>query len=714
MSKDTKRMILAMTVALAFMFGWQYFLRWKYADYYKWKEEEARRLATQPAGGTQAPAPSTTTPSTGATQPTAITTQPGNVTTAPAAPGGWRARGADVPTTQPVALGSAKPDDPNYAMAVELVGRGAAVDSVVLNSFRQNAKDPVTRYKFQTPYENAADRERARSFLTRHVNVDGTDVDLSNVTWRLQSSDSTSATFAVDVLQGDRAIGRVEKVYRLSPRSSDANSPLGYQVNVVHRFVNLIDRPVTFKLVVNGPTAPPQELENQPDQNIVAGYWNEGAIATLFHNVASEFAKESWRDYTKHEKAYPLVWGGTQSAYFEALVRPVPEANLVTPQYVAKFAAEVVNPLETRSEKRQVMPYFETGAIVVDAGQTTAVDLEAYLGPKGRTTLNAPYYANPPRDYDQTLIVTGFWLCAMCTWQWLIDVLVVMLTFFQRRLTFGDWGLAIIILVFIVRALLHPITKKSQVYMMRMQKMAPELEKLKKKYGDNKEELARAQMQFYKEQGMTPILGCLPMFLQMPIWIALWNALQSTFELRHAPFLYGLTWIDDLSKPDYLIRFKNTYHFLFLTISGINLLPILLGIVFYLQTKYFTPKPPSMTPEQAQQQKIMTWMTTLMFPLMLYTGPSGLNLYIFASTLFGIIESKIIRDHIKQREALEAAAGPTIVDAPPPGKGGGGGGGGGRGGKEPPEAGGKKGWFQRLQEKAEEMRKEAERKAKKR
>jgi membrane protein insertase Oxa1/YidC/SpoIIIJ len=98
----------------------------------------------------------------------------------------------------------------------------------------------------------------------------------------------------------------------------------------------------------------------------------------------------------------------------------------------------------------------------------------------------------------------------------------------------------------------------------------------------------------------------------------------------------------------------------------------------------------------------MTWMTTLMFPLMLYSGPSGLNLYIFASTLFGIIESKIIRDHIKQREALEAARGPTIVDAPSPGK-----------SAKEPEPGGKRSWFQRLQEKAEEMRKEAERKARK-
>src|SRR6185503_4779050 len=175
--------------------------------------------------------------------------------------------------------------------------------------------------------------------------------------------------------------------------------------------------------------------------------------------------------------------------------------------------------------------------------------------------------------------------------------------------------------------------------------MGPELEKIKKKYADNKEELARAQMAFYKEQGMTPVLGCLPMFLQMPIWIALWSSLQSTFELRHAPFLWGFTWIDDLAKPDKLVSWSpiavplplcGTVH-----IGAINLLPILLAGVFYLQTKYFTPKPPSMTPEQEQQQKMMTWMTTLLFPVMLYNGPSGLNLYIFASTLFGIIESKV-------------------------------------------------------------------------
>ena len=143
------------------------------------------------------------------------------------------------------------------------------------------------------------------------------------------------------------------------------------------------------------------------------------------------------------------------------------------------------------------------------------------------------------------------------------------------------------------------------------------------------------------------------MFLQMPIWIALWSALHSTFELRHAPFLWGFTWIDDLAKPDHLIQFAQPIQLWFLYIDGLNLLPILMGFVFWLQMKY-QPKPPRMTQEQEQQQKIMMWMT-LLFPLLLYSGPSGLNLYILTSTLIGIIESKRIRDHIKQQEEAEKA-----------------------------------------------------------
>jgi YidC/Oxa1 family membrane protein insertase len=247
--------------------------------------------------------------------------------------------------------------------------------------------------------------------------------------------------------------------------------------------------------------------------------------------------------------------------------------------------------------------------------------------------------------------------------------------------------------------------------MMKMGKMGPEIERLKKKYGDDKDELNKAMMQVYKEQGFTPVLGCLPMFLQMPIWIALYAALNSTFELRQEPFLWGFTWIDDLARPDRLIEWNPIRLFWGIEIGAFNILPILLAVVFYLQQE-FTPKPPATTPEQVQQQKMMKWMS-LLFPVFLYNGPSGLNLYILTSTTIGIIESKRIRDHIKEREEAEKA-GKVIVDAKPTrnkrrSDEGGTGGIGAK--KSPPEPkGGLGGWLANLQAKAEEIRRDAEKK----
>jgi YidC/Oxa1 family membrane protein insertase len=259
--------------------------------------------------------------------------------------------------------------------------------------------------------------------------------------------------------------------------------------------------------------------------------------------------------------------------------------------------------------------------------------------------------------YDQTLVLASG-MCAFCTFQWLINILVWLLGIFHFVLR--DWGLAIIALVVLVRLILHPITKRSQVSMMNMSKMGPEMERLKKKYADDKDELNKQMMKFYKEQGTGPLLGCLPLFLQMPIWIALWSALQSTFELRQAPFLWGFTWIDDLSRPDALISFHPIPLPFGFHIDALNVLPILMAIVTWMNQKY-TPQAMAATPEQEQQQKMMKWMT-LIFPLMFYNMPSGLNLYYVTSMALGIFESKRIRDHIKQREEAEKE-GKVIVDA---------------------------------------------------
>jgi YidC/Oxa1 family membrane protein insertase len=157
-------------------------------------------------------------------------------------------------------------------------------------------------------------------------------------------------------------------------------------------------------------------------------------------------------------------------------------------------------------------------------------------------------------------------------------------------------------------------------------------------------------MKFYREHGSTQLMGCLPMFLQMPVWIALWQAMNTTFELRHQPFFYNLTWIKDLSKPDHLIDFGASYQLpllSFVIISGINVLPFLFGALQYIQFK-IQPKPPSMTPEQEQQQKMTQWMLLIMMPVLLYASPSGLMIYMITSFLLGIAESKIVKKQFEQ------------------------------------------------------------------
>ena len=239
---------------------------------------------------------------------------------------------------------------------------------------------------------------------------------------------------------------------------------------------------------------------------------------------------------------------------------------------------------------------------------------------------------------------------------WLLDVFSAVL--------FHNYGLAIILLVVLVRVALHPLTRKGQASMAKMQKLQPELQSIREKYKDDKAKLNEEMMKLYKSQGATPMLGCLPMFLQFPIWIALWTGLQAAVELRHAAFLP--VWITDLAAPDALIPFGRAVKIPLIgammgPIQGFNLLPILLAVAMALQQK-FMPSPTA-GGQQARQQRNMMYFFTGFLLLIFYNAPSGLTLYIMASTFAGVAEQYVIRKHIREKEAAEAAV-ETRVSVP--------------------------------------------------
>ena len=193
-----------------------------------------------------------------------------------------------------------------------------------------------------------------------------------------------------------------------------------------------------------------------------------------------------------------------------------------------------------------------------------------------------------------------------------------------------NYGVAISLLTILIMGVLTPLTVKSTRSMMAMQALQPELKKLQQKYKgpEHRAQMNEEMMRLYKEHKINPLGGCLPMLIQIPVFIALFVVLRSAIELRFASFL----WIKDLSEAENLFPFG--FSIPLLGWSAINILPILMAVTMFWQQK-LTP-----STGDAQQQKIMMFMPVMML-FFFYTMPSGLVLYWTTSNLIMIIQMLI-------------------------------------------------------------------------
>ena len=228
-------------------------------------------------------------------------------------------------------------------------------------------------------------------------------------------------------------------------------------------------------------------------------------------------------------------------------------------------------------------------------------------------------------------------------WRWLCYPLVWVLNLFNGWIP--NFGVAIILLTILVRLLFWPLTRKSTEGMKKMQELQPLMKEIQTKYKDNPQRLQQETWALYREKKVNPMSSCLPMLIQIPVFIALFNVLRSAVELRYAPFL----WIADLSEPEGL--FASWFPF-----GGLNLLPILMAVSTALQS-YFTPS----TGDKKQQQMMMVMMPAMML-IMFYSFPSALSLYWFLSNIFSIVQMWLIRRQTaaKQGEVLV----PEVIDPP--------------------------------------------------
>jgi YidC/Oxa1 family membrane protein insertase len=200
-----------------------------------------------------------------------------------------------------------------------------------------------------------------------------------------------------------------------------------------------------------------------------------------------------------------------------------------------------------------------------------------------------------------------------------------------------NYGVAIILLTVLVRMVMFPLMIKQIRSMKQMQALQPEMQTLKEKYPDNPQEFQKAMMQFYRERKINPLAGCFPIFLQMPVFIALYRMLWNAFELRGAKFL----WIDDLSLPDRFIHlpFMSGVPLVGAILEYLHILPLLAALAMILSFRLT----PTTGPMQNPQQKMMMNIMPVVFMAFSWSFSAGLNLYVLTSTLLGILQNQIVR-----------------------------------------------------------------------
>jgi YidC/Oxa1 family membrane protein insertase len=354
-----------------------------------------------------------------------------------------------------------------------------------------------------------------------------------------------------------------------------------------------------------------------------------------------------------------FLWAAAVNKYFTSIVVPLPDEGKKYCDWITNKIGRFYNPdndpkIDSGDESIgldfKIASY--TLAAAGQADSSKKYNFQLYIGPKDKSLFDKNERYNE-LGFFHTI---DFRMCFCCPAAIIKPLAFGILALMKWMYSFiGNYGVVIIILVFLMRLAMHPITKKSQISMSKMSKLAPMAEEIKKKYANNKAEMNKQMMALYREQGASPIMGFLPMMVQMPIWIALWSAVYASIELRGAPFLPF--WITDLSMPDALWRFPITIVVPLLgwKITSLNLLPIMMGVAFYLQQKLMPSQASAASnPQVAQQQKMMMIMMPLMFPLMLYKAPSGVNMYIMSSTFAGVIEQYVIRKHIRKKEEAES------------------------------------------------------------
>ena len=337
--------------------------------------------------------------------------------------------------------------------------------------------------------------------------------------------------------------------------------------------------------------------------------------------------------------AEPISWVAYKNQFFSCIMISGEEFNNV--QLDSKVIEKGENMLKDCSAT-MTAPFDPTGK--------NATALQFYYGPNKFSTLRES--SNLAIDADKDLELEEIIYFGWPLVRWINRYFIMYL--FDGLSSLGlNMGIVLILLTLIVKSIIYPFTKKSYISSAKMRALKPYIDEINKKYPKQEDALKKQQetMALYSKYGASPMGGCLPMLIQMPVFIALFNFVPNSIELRQQSFL----WAHDLSAYDAIISWDKH---IWLLGDHISLFCLLFCVTQIINTYYTSKMQPSMggTPEMEQQQKMMRWMMYLMpvmFFFMFNNYSSGLNFYYFVSTLVSVVTFIYLRKAVKEQDLLK-------------------------------------------------------------
>ena len=505
----------------------------------------------------------------------------------------------------------------------------------MLFTFRQLNDHQLPR---DEEFEDGADQGLAEAgampaYVTREL--DG--LDLRTGAWEvLDGADDRQVRFRRALPQWGIEVIKSYRLAHAPPEQQADRDYRAYHLEIGLTIANLADRPRTVAYQLDGPTGLPVE-----------GWWYANKIGRegFFGGAAG------MRDVVVHRNGAPLRQIGAPLIADDGFGAP-PQNELI--RYIgvdAQYFSAVLIPRKTDpgelwftqwqplrvGPRPDIVKLTNTSFRVVSRdhellpGETLEHRYELFAGPK-RPRLLAKY------GLDEVVYYGWF--------SWIARPMVQLLHFFHNYIVF-NYGLAIILLTIVVRGCMYPLSHKQALGAQKMQQIQPELKRLQEKYKNDVEGRTKAQQELFRKHNYNPLSGCLPLFIQLPIFMALYRALMVDVELRQAPlFTNAIRWCSNLAAPDMLFDWTGFMPEWITSGQGIlglgpffNLLPIVTVVLFIWQQKMFMPPPAD---EQARMQQNMMKYMMLFIGVLFFKVASGLCVYFIASSLWGVAERKLL------------------------------------------------------------------------